>query len=111
MGNIIPIFANPGQSVSITVQVVDGYGERSDISTPQIMSVYFPDRSIAQGFPTDMVRLETGLYSYNINIPQGIQYIGTFIVSTKHTEIDRVVWNTFLVNVARPFGNASASPL
>src|SRR5690348_9475823 len=37
-------------------------GNRSDaLSAPAVMSIYFPDRSLAQGFPQAMTKLETGL--------------------------------------------------
>lgn len=87
------------------------YGARVDVSTPQVMSIYFPDRSYSEGFPQTMTRLETGLYFYDIIIPTGLTSLGTFIASTMHTEGNNTVWNTFIINVARPFGNSSASPI
>ncbi len=113
MSQIIPLFANPGQTISITVQTLDGYGNRVDGYTPTVMSVYFPDRSLSQGFPEAMVRLETGLYVYNLSIPSGLASLGTFVASTMHFDPGsaELVWNVFSINVARPFGNSSASPI
>ena len=113
MNQVIPIFANPGQSVSLVVQTegLDGY--RMDGYTPVITSVYFPDRSQAQGFPQDMVRLETGLYVYELVVPTGIMSLGTFIASVFYIQpgTSRPVWQVFSINVARPFGNSSATPI
>lgn len=113
MSQAIPLFANPGQTVRLSVQTVDGYGVRQDDSVPQIMSVYFPDRSPAQGFPQNMERLGVGLYIFDIMIPQGTLGLGTFTVSTYHVQPGTgfSVWNLFSINIARPFGNSSASPI
>jgi len=113
MSQTIPLFANPGQTISLAVQTLDGYGERVDGYIPQVMSVYFPDRSLSQGFPMTMVHLETGLYVYDLSIPSGMTALGTFVASTLYLQAGTMapVWNTFTINVARPFGNSSASPI
>ncbi len=87
-------------------------GDRINYSSPPaVMSVYFPDKSLAAGFPQNMTRLDTGLYVFDITIPSGSGYLGTFIVSTRHVETSAIQWNTFLINVARPFGNSSATAI
>ena len=113
MSQAIPIFANPGQTVSLVVQTVDGYGARQDGSVPQIMSIYFPDKSLSQGFPQAMSRLEQGLYIYDVIIPQGTMSLGTFVASVMFIQpgTGNTVWQVFTINVARPFGNSSASPI
>lgn len=113
MSQSIPLFANPGQTVSLVVQTVDGYGARQDGYVPQVMSVYFPDRTLAGGFPENMTRLEQGLYIHNIIIPQGLTSIGTFTASVLYNQpgTNKPIWQLFSINVARPFGNSSASPV
>ena len=113
MSQAIPLFANPGQTVSLVVQTVDGYGARQDGAVPNVMSIYFPDRSLAQGFPQPMTRLEQGLYVYDMIIPQGMLSLGTFTASVMYMQpgTNNPVWQVFTINVARPFGNSSASPI
>lgn len=113
MSQAIPLFANPGQTVSLVVQTIDGYGARQDGSVPMVMSIYFPERVLAEGFPQAMTRLQQGLYVYDIIIPSGLASLGTFIISIFYSQpgTGDHVWQVFNVNVARPFGNSSASPI
>lgn len=113
MSQTVSLVANPGQTVSLVVQTVDGYGARQSGSVPQVMSIYFPDRSVAQGFPQSMSELETGLYIYDIAIPEGTMGLGTFVASVVYTQqgTGNPVWETFIISVARPFGNSSATPI
>lgn len=113
MSQAIPLFANPGQTVSLIVQTVDGYGARQDGYVPTVMSIYFPDRSLADGFPEAMTRLQQGLYIYDLIIPSGTTSLGTFVASVMFTQpsTGNPEWQVFTINVARPFGNSSASPI
>ena len=115
MSQAIPLFANPGQVVTLAVQTLDGYGDRQDGYVPEITSVYFPDRSLTQGFPAPMVRIEKGLYVYYLNLTAEdmSMVLGTFIVNAFYSQpgTGNPVWQVFTVNVARPFGNSSASPI
>lgn len=111
MGQVITLHANPGQTASLVIQTVDGYGERVNANVPQVMSIYFPDKSLAQGFPQAMTNIGVGLYSYDIAIPSGATSLGSFIANIRHTEDSSVVWNVYVISVARPFGNSSASPI
>jgi len=108
------LFANPGQTVRLAVQVLDGYtSDRSDGYVPTVQSVYFPDQSRATGYPQNMSRIETGLYAHDIVLPTGSSALGTFTVSVfyQRPSSGQKVWELFTINVSRPFGNTSASPL
>ena len=110
----IALFANPGQTVRLVTQVLDGYtNERSDGYVPSVQSVYFPDQSRATGYPQNMSRIETGLYAHDIVLPTGNSALGTFTISVFYQQpsTGMKIWELFLINVARPFGNTSASPL
>jgi len=113
MSQAIPLFANPGQTVTIVVQTLDGYGERVDDNIPVVTDIFFPDRTPADNFPQNMVKIDTGLYTFNVNIPSGSDYLGTFIANVKFNDPDtgNVVWQVFTINVARPFGNSTATPI
>ena len=59
-----PILANPGQTIRLVVQTLDGYGNRVDGYVPQVTKVFFPDESIASGYPQAMTKIDTGLYAH-----------------------------------------------
>ena len=105
------IFANPGQTVRLVVQTVDVDGYRADGYVPEVVSVYFPDLSLAKGYPTPMVRINTGLYIHGLVIPGSASAIGTFIVNIFYMEAGRAQWEVFTIQVARPFGNSSVAPM
>ena len=113
MTQAIPYFANPGQTVTLVTQVVDGYGARVDGYVPQVTNVLFPSGSLASGFPQDMVRLSTGLYKHDLSIPAGTSSLGTFIASVLFTNPATAgpTWQVFAIQVALPFGNSSVTPL
>ena len=106
------IFANPGQTVRLAVQVTDGYGSRVDGYVPQVDSVYFPDLSKSTGYPLAMSRIETGLYVHGLVLPADTASLGTFIVSVLSTNpaTGGLAWEIFSIHVARPFGNSSVAP-
>ena len=113
MTQSISLFANPGQTVSLVTQVVDGYGDRVDGYVPQVTSVLLPDQTASSGFPLAMTRLDTGLYAAQLEIPSGSSSIGTFIASVLYTDptAGTPVWQLFQITVALPFGNASFTAL
>lgn len=113
MSQSISVFANPGQTVSLAAQVVDGYGARVDGYVPEVTSVWMPNGTQASGFPVAMTRLDTGLYSASIQIPSGSSSVGTFIASVLYTDpsTGNPVWQVYQINVALPFGNAVFTPL
>ena len=108
----IAIFANPGQTVRLAVQTVDGYGTRVDGYVPRVDSVYFPNLDQAAGYPKLMSKLETGLYIHGLELPSGESSLGTFVVSVFYQQPVTLapVWELFTIQVARPFGNTTVAP-
>lgn len=117
MGAAQYIFANTGQLIRLVVQTldgsVDGYagGNRLDGYVPVVQSVLFPDLSLAAGYPQAMVRLSTGLYAHGLQLPSGADALGTYVASVYWQENGLPFWETFAINVARPFGISSVSPI
>ncbi len=113
----IALFANPGQTVVLAVQVVDGYGERVDgydgYGPPRLMSVIFPNGSAALGYPPNMTKAQTGLYTHALTLPTGPSSLGTFLASARWVDPSgtSVHWQLFSIQVALPFGNSSVSPV
>lgn len=130
------IFANPGQTVNLNIQIQDGYGERVDAPDgyePQVMSILFPDFTAAEGFPAAMERVEVGLYSFQFSVPFSGVSLGTFMASIRYTESfiegvnlninigedtthnliigEQIKWELINIHVALPFGNSSVAPL
>lgn len=104
--------ANPGQTVSVTTQVMNADGERVDGYVPQIDYIIDPAGAMSAGFPLAMTRETVGVYSSGVSIPTGILAIGTYIVSVSWTRPGTALtqYEVFLINVALPFGTASATP-
>jgi hypothetical protein len=111
MGAAEYIPSNPNQIVRLVVQTLDGYGNRADGYVPVVESVLFPDLSRAMGYPQEMVKLDTGLYASGIQIPTGEDSLGTYVASVFWLEDGQTKWATFAINVARPFGNTSVTPI
>jgi len=111
MGAANYIFANTGQLVRVVVQTVDGYGEREDGYVPVVTSVVFPDLGLGASYPREMTKISTGLYAHGIQLPNGIDAVGTYIVSVYWQENSQSKWETFAINVARPFGVTSVTPI
>ena len=109
----ISLSANPGQTVSLVTQVIDGYGARVDGYVPQVVNVLFPDLSSASGYPQAMTRVSTGLYTHQLSIPSGTSGLGTFIVSVLFTNPSTggPEWQVFQVTGILPFVNVSVTPL
>ncbi len=112
--NIIPIFSNPGQNVTLVAQTVNALGVRVDGYVPEVTEVLFPNLTPAGSYPQAMTSLGTGLYGHVLQIPAGTASLGTFIASVKWTDPTNEsaeVWAVFQIQVALPFGNTSVSPL
>ena len=106
------ITANPGQNVTLAVQVLDGYGERVDGYAPQVDFIRDPSGNNISGYPENMVRISEGLYISTIVIPNGINAVGTYLVSTSWNKpnTNNLNYELFIIHVARPFGTATATP-
>ncbi len=107
--------ANPGQTVGLVVEVLDGYGTRVDGYAPTLDFVLDPNDANLAGFSaTLMTRLSTGLYKANLTLPSGASAVGTYVASASWTDPEdatNTFFEAFTINVALPFGNSSVSPL
>jgi hypothetical protein len=111
MGAATYIFANTGQLVRLVVQTLDGYGNRADGYVPIVYSVLYPDLSLGAGYPQAMTRLDTGLYAHGLVLPTGADALGTYIASVYWYMDSTIIWETFAINVARPFGISAVTPI
>lgn len=111
MSSATYIFANTGQLIRLVVQTLDGYGQRADGYTPIVQSIQYPDLSYEIGYPHNMVRLSTGLYAHGLLLPSGADALGTYIASVYWEENGVPKWETYAINVGRPFGVSSVSPV
>ena len=110
---MIGISANPGQTITVAVQVTDSNGQRVDGYVPQVDFVILPSGSQFSGYPENMVLETQGLYTASIVIPSGLTAIGTYVVSASwtHPNTGFTQYEVFLINVALPFGNATVTML
>lgn len=112
-GNIT--FLNADFSLT-TTDVVDFYystngsGSISDGYTPTIDTIYYPDGTLAEGYPVSMINLSDGIFKYNLKMPSSIT--GTFIAIASFipSNSNFIQKEVFLINVFLPFGNAFISP-
>jgi hypothetical protein len=105
------IFANTGQLIRFVIQTVNSDGAREDGYVPVIESIIFPDLSLAAGYPAQMSNIGTGLYAHGLQLPSGADALGTYIASVYWEENDVSKWQAVVINVARPFGISSVSPV
>lgn len=86
-------------------------GALTDGYTPIVLNIIFPDLSQAAGYPQNMTRLGFGLYAHGIQLPTGASSLGTYIAQVYWEENGKPKNEAFAINVARPFGNSSVSPI
>lgn len=105
----------PGQKATIFLETLDPTtGARADgYSLPVITRVIFPDLTLAQFFPQDMVKLDVGLYFFQFTIPFTAAAVGSYLVDGYYyqptTEIPLTFTYQMVVNA--PFGNFAAIPV
>lgn len=86
-------------------------GALTDGYIPIVLNVIFPDLSQAAGYPRNMTRLGFGLYAHGIQLPTGANALGTYIAQVYWEENGKPKNEVFAINVSRPFGNSSVSPI
>ena len=108
----VGLFANPGQTIVLAVEVLNSQNSRLDGYAPTLDFVRDPSGGDLVGFPAAMVRDSVGLYNLGVDIPTGVTAIGTYIASASwaHPNTTETQYQLFLINVALPFGTASATP-
>ena len=113
MSNVLSYF--PGQKVTIIQQVLNSDGYRQDgysfdmagpFGAPVIARIIFPDFSLAIGYPADMIKLDTGLYSFSFTLPSGGISIGLYIIDIYwyHPTTLQLQQDIAQVVVTAPFG-------
>ena len=102
---------NAGNAISIKYLSQISGGNRIDGYIPIIDSIYYPDLTLAAGFPREMTRLGVGLYTHGLQLSTGITALGSYTVSAYWNDGNNMNWETFVINVTRAFGNSSISPI
>jgi hypothetical protein len=107
------IFANPGQRIAISLQVVDGYGALHDgYQAPTVDFVSLPNGSFLSGYPAVMSQVSPGIWRYFLTLPTGFTSLGSYLVSCSWPHPDTSIFQNelFIINVAMPFGNTTILP-
>lgn len=110
---VTSIFANPGQKITLAVQVIDGYGGLHDgYQAPTVDFLMNPAGNMITGYPTIMSEIATGIWKHTITLPSGASAIGPYLASCSWPHPDTGIFQNeiFILNVALPFGNTSISP-
>jgi len=103
------ILYSPGQTATLTLTCLDGYGSLADAAVlPNVKAIYFPNSTLAVGFPAAMTKLSTGIYTYKFKLPIGASAVGTYIAVMEFTMDGTLLRNeTIDLLVQVPFGNFS----
>ena len=106
---------SPGQVATIFLEVTDGYSNvRMDsLITPSIERIFYPDLSLADGYPQDMTRLDVGLYVFQLTLPSGASAVGSYLIDVIYRSPitaggdpgDDVNYAAYQIIVNAPFGN------
>lgn len=107
------IFANPGQTVVLALQVTDGYGLLADgYQGPTVDFVRLPSGDDSTSYPATMTEIAQGVWIHSLTLPAGSSATGTYVISCSwpHPDTDHMQNQLFLIHVALPFGNSSVSP-
>lgn len=110
---VVSIFANPGQTIIIALQVTDNTGTLNDgYQSPTVDFVSMPNSSMSDGYPVSMSEISQGIWKYPLTIPSGSAGLGSYLVSCSWPHPDTFIFQNelFIINVALPFGNSSVSP-
>lgn len=102
------LFYTPGQTATVFLETLDGYGQRADGYLPPVITrLIFPDLTLASGYPAYMVKLDVGLYYYQLVLPSGGASIGSYLVDIAYDNPTTGYINTSLyqIEVTAPFGN------
>lgn len=107
------LFANPGQTVTLAIQVTDDSGVLGDgYQDPTVDFVRLPNGTTAGSYPLSMTEITQGIWIHSLVLPTGASATGSYIVSCSWPEpVSGNMQNQlFIVHVALPFGNSSVSP-
>lgn len=106
----------PGQKATVFLETLDSNGVRADGYTPPdgypiITRVIFPDLTLAEGFPQNMTKLDTGLYFFQFTLPTGGSSIGSYAVDGYYKDPSSTLFYNRLwqIIVTAPFGNYSVT--
>lgn len=102
----------PGQKVTTYLEVVsDGYSRADSIGLPIVNRVIFPDFTLAAGYPQNMVKLDTGLYYHQFNLPTGATAVGSYLVDISYINPseNQALTKLYQITVTAPYGNFSAT--
>lgn len=107
------LYFSPGEKVTIFLDTFNTNGVRADgYDLPVVTRIIFPDLSLASGFPTNMTKLDTGLYYFRFTLPLNATAVGSYLVDVTYTNVagDKQFQTLYHIIVSAPFGNFSVSP-
>lgn len=102
----------PGQKATIYFETLDANGARADSpGGPTITRVIFPDLSLAADFPQNMVKLDVGLYYFQLTLPFTATAVGSYLVDIIYQDPTTFLnKNTAIqIIITAPYGNYNAT--
>lgn len=101
----------PGQKATIYFETLDVNGARADAPTaPIITRIIFPDLSLAADFPQSMVKLDVGLYYFQMTLPFTAAGVGSYLADILYQDPTTLNNKNAAIQiiVTAPFGNYTA---
>lgn len=109
----ISISANPGQTVTFAVQVINSTGALQDgYQAPTVDFILTPSGAGSAGYPIAMTEVAGGVFIHSVTIPSGSTGLGTYVASCSWPHPDTSVFQNelVLIHAFRAFGNSSVAP-
>ena len=107
---ILSLYYSPGQKVSLFLETLNASGIRTDgYTVPVVNRIFLPSLLLSTGLPTNMTKVDVGLYTYQFTLPINATSIGSYLVDVSYNNPANNLTNTALyqVIVTAPFGNYS----
>lgn len=107
------LFYNPGQQVTLLLQVLDSNNQRADgYQAPTVDRILSPSFAEASGYPVAMGEIDAGLYYHKFTLPQGASAVGTYIVDVSWPDPDTMLFKQDVIQivVTAPYGLYTVTP-
>lgn len=107
MSTPVVLYHSPGQKASIFLETLNLAGVRADGYLPAVTRVIFPDLSLAENFPQDMIKLDVGLYFFQFTLPINGASIGSYLVDILYNQPGTTNYYNHMIQIviSAPFGN------
>ena len=87
------VYTKPGKTVSLSLLVYDDGDLVDSLTNPAITNIYKPNLTVVDGYPQNMIKIDTGIYIFNYTVPNHPSSIGNFIIDIEYTDVNSNLLN------------------